>query len=45
MWMIELNILGRRFTHQVPGPRETFKFDARHVPARLSQFRRPGAAA
>jgi hypothetical protein len=45
MWMIELNILGRRFTREVPVARDTFKIDPRLVQARLAQFRRPGAAA
>jgi hypothetical protein len=45
MWMIELNILGRRFTHEVHDRRVAFKVDPRQVPARLAQLKRPGAAA
>lgn len=40
-----MNVLGRRFTHEVHARRAAFKFDPRTVGARLSHLRQPRAAA
>jgi len=45
MWTVELNVLGRRFTHQAHDRREAFKFSPRGVRSRLSQLRESRAAA
>lgn len=45
MWMVELNVLGHRFTHQVPDRRRTFRFSPRAVQTRLSAMRHSRAAA
>jgi cell division protein ZapA (FtsZ GTPase activity inhibitor) len=45
MWVVEINILGRRFTLQVDDRREALKVHSRAVQSRLSQLRRPRAAA
>ncbi|MDT5079284.1 MAG: hypothetical protein QOJ80_3921 [Mycobacterium sp.] len=45
MWIVEVNVLGRRFTYEVRDRRETFKFGPRSVGARLSHMRHPRAAA
>jgi hypothetical protein len=45
MWIVEFNVLGRRFTHQVRDHREDFRDRSRTVQSRLSTLRRPGAAA
>jgi hypothetical protein len=45
MWIVEINVLGRRFTHEVRDRREAFKFSPRSVQARLSHMRQPRAAA
>ena len=43
MWVVEVNILGRRFTHQVDDRREALKVRSRAAQSRLSQLRRPRA--
>lgn len=45
MWIVELNILGRRFTRTFDLRRPAFVLDPRTVPARLSQLRQPRVAA
>jgi cell division protein ZapA (FtsZ GTPase activity inhibitor) len=45
MWIVEVNILGRRFTHRVHDRREALKDRSRAVQSRLSHLRRPRAAA
>jgi hypothetical protein len=45
MWIVEINVLGRRFTHEVRNSREAFKFSPRGMQARLSHMRNPRAAA
>jgi hypothetical protein len=45
MWTVELNILGRRFTHQAHDRREAFKFSPHGVRTRLSHLRQSRAAA
>ena len=45
MWTVELNVLGRRFTHEAHHRLEAFRFSPRSVRTRLSQLRQPGAAA
>ena len=45
MWIVEVNILGRRFTHEVHARRGTFRFGRRTVPSRLARLRHPEAAA
>jgi hypothetical protein len=45
MWIVEVNVLGRRFTHEVRDRREAFKFSPRNIQARLSDMRNPRAAA
>ena len=46
MWIVELNVLGHRFTREVPGhSAKAFKLNPRVVQSRLAQLRQPGAAA
>jgi hypothetical protein len=44
MWVIEVNVLGRRFTRRLgDGPR-AFRFPPHSMQMRLSQLRHPRAA-
>jgi hypothetical protein len=45
MWIVEVNVLGHRFTHQVRDRREALKFSPRSVQSRLSHMRHPRAVA
>lgn len=45
MWVVEVNILGRRFTHRVGHRAEVLRVAASAPGWRLSKPRRPGAAA
>lgn len=45
MWIVEVNVLGHRFTHEVRDRREASKFSPRNIQARLSDMRNPRAAA
>ena len=45
MWIVEVNIFGRRFTHQVHDRREALKARSRAVQTRLSHRRNPQAVA
>jgi hypothetical protein len=45
MWTVELNVLGRRFTHQARDRREAFRLSPRSVRARLSHLRQSRIAA
>lgn len=44
MWVIEVNVLGRRFTRRVGERPKAFRFTPHDVQARLSQLRLPRAA-
>lgn len=45
MWVVEVNVLGRRFTRQVPAPpRSALRLHPRAVGVRLAQLRHPRAA-
>ena len=45
MWIIEVNVVGRRFTRSVPDlHRPSFRFNTRAVHWRPSQLRHPRAA-
>ena len=37
MWIVEVNVLGRRFTYRVRDHRGRLRFSVRSVPARLAQ--------
>jgi hypothetical protein len=43
MWIVEVNVIGRRFTHQV-GRRPIFHFSPRSISWRPSQLRHSRAA-
>jgi hypothetical protein len=46
MWIVELNVLGHRFTRQVPDHRaKALSLNPRAVQSRLAQLRHPRAAA
>ena len=45
MWVIELNVLGRRFTHRTSDQLSGWRLTPQNVQMRLSQLRRPRAAA
>jgi hypothetical protein len=46
MWIVELNVLGHRFTREVPGHgAKAFSLNPRVVQSRLAQLRHPRAAA
>lgn len=45
MWIVEVNVLGRRFTHQVQDHRDRLRDRSRAVQTRLTQLRRPRIAA
>ena len=45
MWVIELNVLGRRFTHRTSDQLSGWRLTPQNVQLRLSQLRRPRAAA
>lgn len=45
MWIVELNVLGHRFTRGMPDRRSVLAFRPRAVHARLSNLRSPRAAA
>jgi hypothetical protein len=45
MWIVEVNFAGRRFTHEVHGPRRPVnRFSPRTIGWRLSQLRHTRAA-
>jgi hypothetical protein len=44
MWVIEVNVLGRRFTREVGERPKPFRFTPHDVQMRLSQLRHPRAA-
>jgi len=44
MWVIEVNVLGRRFTRRVGDHPRAFRFTPQNVQMRLSQLRNPRAA-
>lgn len=47
MWVVEINILGRRFTREVHDRRGAFPLNVRSFPSRLAHLRhaKPRAAA
>jgi hypothetical protein len=44
MWIVEVNVLGRRFTYRMRDNRQ-FRFSPRNVQSRLAQLRHARAAA
>ena len=44
MWVIEVNVLGRKFTRRVGDTQSAFRFTPQTVQTRLSQLRNPRAA-
>lgn len=45
MWVVEINVLGHRFTRRVSQRHEAFRLAARKPPWREPRPRQPGAAA
>jgi hypothetical protein len=45
MWIVEVNVLGRRFTFRAGDHRGRFRFSLRSVPSRLAQRLHARAAA
>jgi hypothetical protein len=45
MWIVEVNVLGHRFTYRVHGHAKAFRLSPRNVQSRLAQLRHVRTAA